>query len=62
MAEPTERRNFYGRVHGKTLRTSQKDYLANDLETLRLQGVAPSENPERTPLDLASVFETPRPL
>ncbi|MDR7123612.1 tRNA (guanosine(46)-N7)-methyltransferase TrmB [Pseudotabrizicola sp. 4114] len=62
MAEPTERRNFYGRVHGKTLRASQKDYLANDLESLRLQGVAPSENPERTPLDLAAVFETPRPV
>jgi len=26
-----ERRNFYGRIRGKTLRASQKDYLAEDL-------------------------------
>jgi len=25
-----ERRNFYGRIKGKTLRASQKDYLAED--------------------------------
>ncbi len=61
MAEPTERRNFYGRVHGKTLRASQKDYLANDLEALRLPGVTAKENPARTPLDLA-VFPGARPL
>ncbi len=23
-----ERRNFYGRIHGKTMRASQKDYTA----------------------------------
>ena len=50
---PPERRNFYGRTHGKTLRASQKDYLANDLEPLRLKGVTPAENPARTPLDLS---------
>ncbi|WP_283177249.1 tRNA (guanine(46)-N(7))-methyltransferase TrmB [Gemmobacter sp. 24YEA27] len=49
-AEP--RRNFYGRSKGKTLRASQKDYLANDLETLRLRGVTRDENPGRAPLDL----------
>ena len=38
----TERRNFYGRVHGKTLRPSQKTYLAEDLARLSLSvtGVA----------------------
>ncbi|MFM2366817.1 MAG: hypothetical protein RIR95_1425, partial [Pseudomonadota bacterium] len=27
MYDPVNRRNFYGRVHGKTLRQSQKTYL-----------------------------------
>ncbi|MBN2630129.1 MAG: tRNA (guanosine(46)-N7)-methyltransferase TrmB [Rhodobacteraceae bacterium] len=62
MTEPPERRNFYGRVHGKTLRASQKDYLARDLESLRLRGVAAWENPRRTPLDPAVLFATPRPV
>ena len=52
MAEPEERRNFYGRVHGKTLRASQKTYLAEDLDRLRLHGVTPAENPGRVPLDM----------
>lgn len=62
MSEPTERRNFYGRVHGKTLRASQKDYLAQDLETLRLRGVTAEENPSRALLALDGIFETPRPV
>ena len=37
----TERRNFYGRVHGKTLRASQKTYLAEDLAKLSLSGISP---------------------
>ncbi|PJF08986.1 tRNA (guanosine(46)-N(7))-methyltransferase TrmB [Pseudorhodobacter sp. MZDSW-24AT] len=61
MSDQTERRNFYGRVHGKTLRASQKDYLAHDLETLRLPGVTVEDNPSRAPLDLA-VFPGARPL
>jgi tRNA (guanine-N7-)-methyltransferase len=56
------RRNFYGRVHGKTLRASQKDYLARDLESLRLRGVAAWENPSRAPLDPSAIFATPRPV
>lgn len=56
MTETAERRNFYGRVHGKTLRASQKDYLAQDLEALSLKGVSPAENPARTPLDLPALF------
>jgi tRNA (guanine-N7-)-methyltransferase len=51
----TERRNFYGRVHGKTLRASQKGYLADDLGALSLRSVTRDENPGRTPIDVAAV-------
>lgn len=44
---PTPRRNFYGRIKGKTLRASQKDYLAQDLGPLTLQGVTRDDNPAR---------------
>ena len=50
---PPAKRNFYGRVHGKTLRPSQKQYLAEDMEAVRLRGVARAENPSRAPLDLS---------
>ncbi len=53
MNETGERRNFYGRVHGKTLRSSQKTYLAEDLSVLSLPGVTVADNPARVPLDLA---------
>ena len=52
MYNPAERRNFYGRVHGKTLRQSQKTYLDEDLARLSLPGVTLEENPARAPLDL----------
>ena len=55
-----ERRNFYGRIHGKTLRASQRDYLG-DLEALRLKGITAAENPARAPLDLSG-FTAGRPL
>jgi len=48
-------RNFYGRVHGKTLRASQKGYLAEDLGKLALPGVTWDDNPDRMPLDLATL-------
>ena len=48
-------RNFYGRVHGKTLRASQKEYLAEDLGRWRLSGITRADNPARAPLDLAVV-------
>ncbi len=51
-----ERRNFYGRVHGKTLRASQKTYLAEDLDRLTLPGVTVADNPERAPIDPVAVF------
>jgi tRNA (guanine-N7-)-methyltransferase len=41
------RRNFYGRIRGKTLRASQKDYLAEDLGPVTLNGVTRAENPAR---------------
>ena len=50
------RRNFYGRVHGKTLRASQKQYLAEDLGRVRLGGVTVEENPGRVALDVAGLF------
>lgn len=49
----TERRNFYGRIRGKTLRASQKAYLAEDLGPLTLQGVTREDNPARLPVDLS---------
>ena len=56
------RRNFYGRVHGKTLRASQKDYLARDLEALRLNGVSVDQNPTRKPLDMGALFDGKGPI
>ncbi len=56
MTDPTpERRNFYGRIKGKTLRTSQKTYLAEDLGPLTLPGVTREDNPARGLVDL-SIF------
>jgi len=52
----TERRNFYGRVHGKTLRPSQKTYLAEDLARLSLSGITREDNPERATVDLKAGF------
>lgn len=55
------RRNFYGRRHGKTLRQSQKGYLA-ELDELRPRGITDVENPRRAPLDPHSFFGDDRPL
>lgn len=49
-------RNFYGRIRGKTLRDSQKTFLAEDLEPLSPGPVSWEDNPERTPLDLNALF------
>ena len=59
MYNAAERRNFYGRVHGKTLRQSQKTYLDEDLARLSLPGVTLEENPTRTALDLARFHGKP---
>jgi tRNA (guanine-N7-)-methyltransferase len=49
-------RNFYGRMHGKTLRDSQRRYLASDLGALSPGPVDWDDNPDRTPLDLTARF------
>lgn len=54
-----ERRNFYGRIRGKTLRDSQKTYLAEDLGPLTLRGVTREENPLRSTLDLTALAGRP---
>jgi len=61
-AEAPARRNFYGRAHGKTLRASQKTYLAEDLEKLRLTGINRAENPARTTIDPATILGGQGPL
>ena len=53
---PTERRNFYGRVHGKTLRSSQKTYLAEDLGKVSLTGITAQDNPGRVAIDPVAIF------
>ena len=58
---PTPRRNFYGRIHGKTLRASQKNYLAQDLGPLTLQDVTRDDNPLRQTLTLEP-WRAARPL
>ena len=55
-------RNFYGRRHGKTLRQSQKGYLAEDLGDLRPRGITLAENPDRAPIAPQSLFGDDRPL
>ena len=59
MYDPVERRNFYGRIHGKTLRGSQKTYLAEDLDALSLAGVTRDENPDRSAIDLSRFGDKP---
>ena len=49
-------RNFYGRIRGKSLRDSQKGYMA-DLEDIGLSGVDWEANPKRSPLDLKELFD-----
>ena len=57
MSENTRpHRNFYGRIHGKTLKPSQKTYLDQDLAALSPGPVDWNENPDRAPLDLVARF------
>jgi len=49
-------RNFYGRLKGKTLRESQREYLREDMESLSPGPVDWDVNPERRPLDLKARF------
>lgn len=59
---PAEWRNFYGRIRGKTMRASQKSWLAEDLGALRPRGVTRAENPDRRPIDPAALFGDARPV
>lgn len=49
-------RNFYGRRHGKTLRDNQRAYLDEDLAKLSPGRVTWNDNPERRPIDIATMF------
>ena len=49
-------RNFYGRLKGKSLKKSQQAYIAEDLAGLSPGKVSWEENPNRTPLDLKTLF------
>ncbi len=49
-------RNFYGRIHGKTLKPHQRVWLDEDLPRLSPGPVEWEENPDRRPLDLAARF------
>lgn len=49
-------RNFHGRFKGKALRPKQEEYLAEDLGKLSPGAVDWDMNPERTPIDLKSLF------
>ena len=57
MYDPVNRRNFYGRVYGHTLRNAQKTYLAEDLAALSLKGVSRGDNPDRVALDIAALSD-----
>jgi tRNA (guanine-N7-)-methyltransferase len=55
------RRNFYGRIRGKTLKPNQRRRLSDDLGPLTPAGIRPSENPARMPLDMGALTQG-RPL
>ncbi|MGB8811974.1 MAG: tRNA (guanine(46)-N(7))-methyltransferase TrmB [Paracoccaceae bacterium] len=55
-------RNFYGRRFGKTLRSSQKSYLTEDMGALQPAGISIEDNPDRHAIDLAEIFGDARPV
>ena len=58
MSDPVRpRRNFYGRLKGKSLKKSQQGYLAEDLADLSPGPVSWQDNPARDPLDLHTLFD-----
>lgn len=56
------RRNFYGRIKGKTLRPAQKRALHDDLGPLCLTGISEQDNPDRRQVDPDAFFGNGRPL
>ncbi|MDD7971535.1 tRNA (guanine(46)-N(7))-methyltransferase TrmB [Roseinatronobacter alkalisoli] len=59
---PPEKRNFYGRIKGKTLKPAQQRYLDEDLAQLCPGGVSRQDNPDRHPVDPQSFFGDARPI
>ncbi|WP_298838955.1 tRNA (guanosine(46)-N(7))-methyltransferase TrmB [uncultured Roseobacter sp.] len=59
MTRTTERprRNFYGRLKGKTLKQSQRRYLDEDLAALSPGPVTWEDNPDRKALDTSALFD-----
>ncbi|MXU64438.1 tRNA (guanosine(46)-N7)-methyltransferase TrmB [Oceanomicrobium pacificus] len=55
-------RNFYGRRHGKKLRKGQIEHLETTLKRLSPPGVTWEDNPDRTLLDLNTLFGDDRPV
>ena len=51
------RRNFYGRIKGKSLQKSQERYMAEDLEALKPKGVTWLDNPDRNSVHPDQWFE-----
>ena len=41
------RRNFYGRIKGKSLQKSQERYMTEDLESLKPKNVTWADNPDQ---------------
>jgi tRNA (guanine-N7-)-methyltransferase len=56
------RRNFYGRLKGKTMRASQKEYLSEDLGPLTPTGISLEDNPSREQIDLRAHFGNDNPV
>ena len=54
------RRNFYGRIKGKSLQKSQERYMAEDLEALKPKGVTWLDNPDRNSVYPEKWFEGSR--
>ncbi|MBM1633825.1 tRNA (guanosine(46)-N7)-methyltransferase TrmB [Sulfitobacter mediterraneus] len=58
MTQPIRpRRNFYGRLKGKSLKKSQQGYIEQDLDGLSPGPVSWEDNPQRDPLDLQGLFD-----
>ncbi len=55
-------RNFYGRRFGKSLRRGQVVHLDTTLKSVQVPNVGWDENPNRQPLDLATLFGRHCPL
>ncbi|MDA9269369.1 tRNA (guanosine(46)-N7)-methyltransferase TrmB [Amylibacter sp.] len=54
------RRNFYGRIKGKSLQKSQERYMSEDLEALKPKNVTWADNPERNLIHPREWFEDDR--